>query len=269
MEEDDLPGYNSARTAALVEALEQAAGEGAPAALGPARRARELRRALEARGTLPAATLAAVWREVEAVRLARADALRIALWGGARDAEAVAAQTRRLFGATAPLALAQTAEQALAAAEAEAVIAVLALEGAWWGRLLARPRLRVFAAAWPLLGSGPPLALAVSAAPRGAPGGARPGWGPEPPRPPPPGAAAPVDATGDDRTFWVTDAPGPPARVEAALAEAGFAADLAAQAGGLMLFALAGYVQPHDARLAQAPGRLTGVIGAAPFGLCP
>ncbi len=57
------------------------------------------------------------------------------------------------------------------------------------------------------------------------------------------------------------------ARIEAALGEAGFAADLLAEAGGLKLFALAGYVQADDGRLARAPGRLSGVIGAAPTGL--
>ena len=70
--------------------------------------------------------------------------------------------------------------------------------------------------------------------------------------------------TGDDRTFWVTDAAESPAAVEEALGRDGVAAELVAQAGGLKLFALAGYYMPRDERLARAPGRLTGVIGAAP-----
>jgi hypothetical protein len=37
-----------------------------------------------------------------------------------------------------------------------------------------------------------------------------------------------------------------------------------AEAGGLKLFVLAGYYQAEDERLARAPGRLSGVIGAAP-----
>ena len=37
-----------------------------------------------------------------------------------------------------------------------------------------------------------------------------------------------------------------------------------AEAGGLKLFALAGFYQRDDARLARAPGKLSGVIGAAP-----
>ena len=54
------------------------------------------------------------------------------------------------------------------------------------------------------------------------------------------------------------------AAVEEALSRDGVAADLAAEAGGLKLFVLAGFYQGDDERLARAPGRLTGVIGAAP-----
>jgi hypothetical protein len=36
-----------------------------------------------------------------------------------------------------------------------------------------------------------------------------------------------------------------------------------ANAGGLRLFTLAGFVQREDARLVEAPGELKGVIGAA------
>lgn len=240
-EDEDLPGYDAARAAALVSVCESAAADGVrPAAsddLDAVGRGRELQRLLAMRGTLPPRTLAVVWRELEAARLARAGALRLVVWGGANP-EAVAAHARRRFGAAPPLALAGAPEAAMAAAAEPGAVAVLPLEGAWWGRLLARPVLRVFAAAWPELRRGPPLALAV--------------------------AATPVDATGDDRTFWVTDAAGPPERVEAQLGEAGFAADFAAQAGGLMLWMLAGYVQAQDPRLARAPGRLAGVIGAAP-----
>ncbi|HEX7948692.1 MAG TPA: chorismate mutase, partial [Phenylobacterium sp.] len=65
-------------------------------------------------------------------------------------------------------------------------------------------------------------------------------------------------------TFWVTDAIESVAAVEAALSRDGVAADLVAEAGGLKLFALAGFYQREDERLARAPGRLSGVIGAAP-----
>ncbi|WP_293462319.1 hypothetical protein [Phenylobacterium sp.] len=77
-------------------------------------------------------------------------------------------------------------------------------------------------------------------------------------------AAVDVEPTGDDRTFWVTDAAGPAAAVEEALGRDGVAGELVAEAGGLKLFMLAGFYQREDERLARAPGRLSGVIGAAP-----
>ncbi len=49
-----------------------------------------------------------------------------------------------------------------------------------------------------------------------------------------------------------------------ALGQDGVAAELVAEAGGLKLFSLSGFFQVDDERLAQAPGKLTGVIGAAP-----
>ena len=107
----------------------------------------------------------------------------------------------------------------------------------WWGRLLAEPDLRVVAAL-PDHGAGQPRALMVQKAPSGP--------------------------TGDDRTFWVTDSTLPATRVVAALAASGLAASPLIEAGGLKLFALAGYVQASDGRLNDAPGSLQGVIGAAP-----
>ena len=71
--------------------------------------------------------------------------------------------------------------------------------------------------------------------------------------------------TGEDRTFWVTDSGWSDTKIVEAMGEAGLIADPLAAAGGLKLFALAGYVQAEDGRLTNAPGRLTGVIGAAPI----
>ena len=105
-------------------------------------------------------------------------------------------------------------------------------------RSLAEPALKVFAALPCLTAWGPMSALAV--------------------------AAVDVEPTGDDHTFWVTDAVGPATGVADALSRDGVAGDLVSEAGGLKLFMLAGYFQPDDQRLARAPGRLNGVIGAAP-----
>ena len=107
----------------------------------------------------------------------------------------------------------------------------------WWGRLLARPDLRVIAAL-PDDALGLPRALMVSKETSGP--------------------------TGDDRTFWITDSALPEARLTAALAGVGLVGHLLVAAGGLKLVVLAGYVQAQDGRLSAAPGALKGVIGAAP-----
>jgi hypothetical protein len=108
----------------------------------------------------------------------------------------------------------------------------------WWGKLLARPELRVVAAL-PDDRHGVPAALMV--------------------------AASSTGPTGEDRTFWITDSRSPDGRIVEALSSCGFVAGPLASAGGLKLFMLAGYVQAEDGRLSAAPGALKGVIGAAPL----
>jgi hypothetical protein len=103
---------------------------------------------------------------------------------------------------------------------------------------LAEPKLKVFAALPCLAAWGPLSALAV--------------------------AEVDVEPTGDDRTFWVTDATQSLAAIEEALSRDGVAATPLIEAGGLKLFMLSGFYQANDPRLARAPGRLSGVIGAAP-----
>ena len=109
---------------------------------------------------------------------------------------------------------------------------------AWFGRLLAEPDLRVVAAL-PDHGAGLPRSLMVQQTQPGP--------------------------TGDDRTFWATDSAAPNSRIIEALSDAGLAATPLIESGGLKLFVLAGYVQAEDGRLANAPGKLSGVIGAAPL----
>jgi len=164
----------------------------------------------------------------------------LALWGG-KDLLRTLDLARARFGAAAPLRSVSKPEEALAAARTPGAVAVLALEPglAWWGRLLAEPALQVFAALPDAAPAGAaPEALAV--------------------------AAVDTEPTGADETFWVTDAPEPAARIESALGREGLAGQLLLAAGGLKLFALAGYVQRQDERLSRAPGRLAGVIGSAP-----
>jgi chorismate mutase len=221
-----------------VAEAKKAAGEGDAFALRPAREAEILRRLLAQRTTASPQLLVCLWRQMMADSLARQGPYHLTVWGG-REPLRLVEQARLRFGAAPALKLAPDPAEALAAAKTKGGVGVLALspDTAWWGRLLAEPKLNVFAALPDLARWGPRMALAV--------------------------AEVEVEPSGGDETFWVTDAPGSPDAIAEALGRDGLAADLLVQAGGLKLFSVAGYVQRHDERLARAPGDLKGVIGAA------
>lgn len=228
-----------------VAVAKAAAGDGGRFGLRPAREAQVLRGLIaQPHGDATAAVIVSVWREMMADSLARQGPFALTAWGG-KDLARILEMTRQRFGVTPPLGVAAKPEEALAGARQPGGVAVLALtpDSAWWGRLLAEPRLKVFAALPDLQAWGPTGALAV--------------------------AEVEVEPSGGDQTFWVTDAPGSVAAIENALSNTDVAGALVAQAGRLKLFSLAGYFQADDARLLRAPGGLKGVIGAAatPFDL--
>ena len=229
-----------AELAAAVAAAKIAQGDGGRFGLRPAREAQVLRRLLaEPHQAAGAALIVRIWREMMGESLALQGPFRLTCWGDGQLARTVEL-TRFRFGAAPPLSHARTAEDAIAAARETGGVAVLALAdgAAWWGRLLAEPKVRVFAALPCLKAWGPMSALAI--------------------------ADAPIEPSGSDDTFWVTDAPGPAQPIVDALGRDGVAACLVGTGGGLKLLKLAGFYQPGDPRLARAPGKLTGVIGAAP-----
>lgn len=229
-----------ASLAASVAQAKRAAGNGDKFGLRPGREAQVMRRllALDRQAATPA-LIVRVWRELIGDSLSRQGPFHLTVWGG--KAEALTLEmARRRFGDAPPLTLAVRPEDALAGARRPGGVAVLALDGehAWWGRLLAEPTLNVFASLPCLTAWGPTSSLAI-------------------------GAVA-VEPTGADQTLWVTDAAQSAGDIVEALSRDGVAAALLTQAGGLKLFTLAGYYQRDDERLARAPGRLSGVIGAAP-----
>ena len=207
--------------------------------LRPARETQVLRGLLARRGPAKPDLVVRLWRELMADSLSLQGPFQVAVWGG-RDPARALELARMRFGAAPPIRTVAKPEEALAAARAQGGVAVLALapDSAWWGRLLAEPKLKIFTALPCLAAWGPLTALAA--------------------------AEVPVEPTGDDRTFWVTDAPAPAASVVEALGRDGVAATLLQESGGLKLFVLAGFYQGDDPRLARAPGTLSGVIGAAP-----
>ena len=231
-----------AQLAAAVAAAKAAEAPGAAPSFGlrPAREAQVLRRLLAApRKAADAATVVRIWRELMAESLALQGPFHLTAWGGDNLARAVELARLR-FGVAASLAYAKAPEDAIAAARTLGGVGVLMLnrDAPWWGRLLAEPKLRVFAALPCLKAWGPMSALAIS--------------------------EVPVEPSGSDDTFWVTDAADSAEKIVEILGRDGVAACQVQAAGGLRLFKLAGFYQPDDARLARAPGRLTGVIGAAP-----
>jgi chorismate mutase len=229
-----------ASLAIQVAAAKAAAGDAGKFGLRPGRETQLLRRLIERpRKAAPASLVVRIWRELIGDSLSRQGPFHIAVWGGKDGARALDVARLR-FGVAPPLKLAAKPEDALAAARTPGGVGVLSLaaDAPWWGRLLAEPQLKVFAALPCLAAWGPLSALAV--------------------------AEVDVEPTGQDQTFWVTDAPGPSQSIEDALGRDGVAGDLIAEAGGLKLYALLGFYEPDDERLTRAPGRLTGVIGAAP-----
>ena len=230
--------------AGLARAVAEAKRRADPAGgfgLRPEREAQVIRALLARprRAASPALVLR-LWRELMAESLALQGPFQLSVWGG-RDPARAAELARMRFGAAPPMRLTERPQEAVAAAREPGGVAVLLLEpgAAWWGRLLAEPRLKVFAALPCLTAWGPLGALAI--------------------------AEVEMGPTGGDETFWVTEAVGTAEATEEALGRLGLAGRMVSEGGGLRLFALAGYVQPGDERLTRAPGRLHGVIGAAPL----
>jgi chorismate mutase len=228
-----------ARLARDVAAAKAAAGD-TGFGLRPGREALIVRKLLSTPRTAAGdALVIRVWRELMSDSLARQGPYHLTVWGGRDPARAVEL-TRLRFGVAPPMRVVATDKDALAAAKTPWGVGVLALspDSAWWARLLAEPKLKIFAALPCLERWGPPAAFAV--------------------------AEVEVEPTGGDQTFWVTDSPKAAGAVVEALALDGVAAELLAEAGGLKLFSLLGFYQVGDERLARAPGALSGVVGAAP-----
>lgn len=208
--------------------------------LRPAREAQVLRRLLAMpRKAASVSMVVRIWTELMGESLALQGPYQLTVWG-AEDPGRAVELARMRFGAAPDLARVRTAEEAIEAARKLGGVGVLALspKSAWWAKLLAEPKVRVFSALPALKAWGPMGALAV--------------------------ADCPIEPSGSDETFWVTDAPGPAESIIEALGKDGVAACHVQAAGGLRLFKLLGFYQPHDPRLTRAPGRLSGVIGAAP-----
>ena len=227
--------------AAQVAAAKRAAGNGDTFGLRVAREAQILRRLLATprQGASTALTVR-LWRELIGDSLSRQGPFHLSICAN-NDLPRLVELARFRFGSAPPITVAASPDDAIAAARTHGGVAVLSLhcERPWWGRLLAEPQIKVFAALPCLAQWGSTGALAVG--------------------------KVDVEPTGADQTFWVTDAAGPAGAIQDKLGQDGVAADLIADAWGLKLFVLGGYYMADDERLGRAPGQLSGVIGAAPL----
>lgn len=223
-----------------VAAAKRAAGADQAFGLRPAREAQLLRKLLaKPRDAASARLIVRVWREMIGESLALQGPFSLAVWGG-RDPGRAVELARDRFGAAPHLTQVGRPEDAVAGARMLGAVGVLALthDTAWWGRLLAEPKVRIFASLPCLNAWGTPEAFAV--------------------------ADVHVEPTGADQTYWVTDSPKSGYDIADGFSKDGVAARQIAEHGGLKLFSLAGFYMADDERLKRAPGRLTGVIGAAP-----
>ncbi len=223
-----------------VAEAKRAAGEQVTLGLRPSREAALIRRLLATPGrTASAQLLVRLWREFISDSLLQQGPFHLAVWGG-RDPARAAELARLRFGAAPPLACCPDAETALAGAREPGGVAVMALasDTPWWAELVADPTLVVFATLPCLAALGPQAALAV--------------------------AEVGIEPTERDETYWVSDSPEPAAHIELVLAREGITAKAIAEAGGVRLFALAGFFARGEAKLARLPGELKGVIGSAP-----
>ncbi|MDB5451667.1 MAG: chorismate mutase [Caulobacteraceae bacterium] len=231
--------------AALAQAVQQAkreAGQDGQFGLRPARETQVLRRILDMpRQAADPGLIVRLWRELMGHNLGRQGAFHLAAWGGRTGAARITELARQRFGQSVYLRMVDKPEMLLSEAKTLGGVGVglLTNDSAWWARLLVEPKLSAFAVLPCLATWGAPEALAV--------------------------AEVPMEPSGaSDETLWVTDSAKQHWEIEIDLSRDGVAARLLTEANGLKLFSLAGFYMKSDERLARAPGRLTGVIGAAP-----
>jgi len=232
----------------IVAAKLREGGDAGGSLLRPDREAMLLRKLTgKPRDAVSDAAVIAIWRELisESLRIQGEDhgGLRLDFWTEDKAADLLK-WSRERFGAAPDEVGRADPAQVIAAARDPRHVGILSLDpraGAWWGRLLAEPQVRVICAL-PERTPDRPKGFAIAA------------LRPEP--------------TGDDVSYWVSDSRLSETALIERLGQRGLAADGLCSGGGLKLFGLSGFVQENDARLDPASdpllGSLSGIIGASP-----
>ena len=224
-----------------VAEAKRATGDGGGFALRPAREAQILRRIAGAeKDAASKALVVRVWRELNGDSLHAQTPFSIVTWSHKLPAR-VAEAARARFGQAPHMYEVDTPEAALAQVRGGSCVGVLALsrDHAWWGRMLVEPTLSIIGALPEVNQWGAPTALVVAQV-----------------KPEPSGAG--------EETLWITDSKTDGYEIETVMSINGLAGRLIAEASGLKLFTISGFIEQGDGRLDLLPGDLTGVVGVVP-----
>ena len=219
----------------------RAAGDLGTFALRPARETQILRRLAGAeKSAASKALVVRVWRELIGDSLHGQTPFSIITWSHQQPAR-IAERARARFGGAPTMYDVDQPEAVIAQVRDGGAVGVLAIsrDHAWWARMLVEPTLSIVGALPEVDQWGSPTALVIA-------------------------QVAPEPSGAGDETLWVTDSTMQGYEIETAMSIDGIAGRMIAEANRLKLFALAGYYQADDERLARAPGDLTGVVGVAP-----
>ncbi len=218
-----------------------AAGDLGTFALRPARETQILRRlAHTEKDAASRALVVRIWRELIGDSLHGQTPFSVVTWSH-RTPGRIAELARARFGGAPTMYEVDQPEAALAQVRGGGAVAVMAItrEHAWWARMLVEPTLSIVGALPEVNQWGSPQALVVAQV-----------------------KSEPSNA--GDETLWVTDSTMQGYEIETALSIDNLSAKMIAEASGLKLFSISGFVETDDGRLANAPGDLTGIVGVVP-----
>ena len=199
----------------------------------------------KASATVNPATVIRIWRELIGQSLRRQYAglggLKIAISGHDTETARLEALATARFGTQARTVIYRDITAVITMARQSDHVGVISLgrgQGAWWARLLAEPKVRVFAALPQGFEFEAITALAM-------------------------GTVA-AEPSGNDTSLVVVESPLSDGEVVARWSQSGLASEIIASEQGLRLIAISGFVQEDDPRIREHFSGLSGLIGHCP-----
>lgn len=220
---------------------------GSPSLLRPDREALLLRKLAAGRSAdTGEATVIRIWRELIGQSLnlqyAPLGGLKAALAGTDPDIEGLQHQIPARFGALICTMVLKDASAVITLARQADHIGVLSLRrgaGAWWARLLAEPKVRIFGALPQGLEFERLSGLCIG--------------------------NVICEPSGNDLSLMAVDLPASDREVVGQFSTSGLAAEIVASDTGLRLVSLSGFVQEDDPRITGIFGGLSGLVGYCPL----